>query len=70
MHVFTISIYEEQHKALVGLRVRGKYKSVSEMARVALRDFLDKELILERKISIFNKKRVVVNGKKFKVITK
>jgi len=73
MHNISLSIGLDQFRALKTMKSRGKYKSLSEMGRVAIRDFLNKELLLEKKIFAFNhgiKEKIIIDGKTFRVITK
>lgn len=70
--ITTVSLDISQLNTLREFRIKGRYTSVSEMLRIAVRDFIDRELILEEKIKLYNgeKEIIIIDGKTFKVITK
>jgi len=70
--ITTVSLDISQLNTLREFRIKGRYTSVSEMLRIAVRDFIDRELILEEKIKLYNgeKEIIIIDGKAFKVITK
>jgi len=70
--ITTVSLDMSQLNTLREFRIKGRYTSVSEMLRIAVRDFIDRELILEEKIKLYNgeKEIIIIDGKAFKVITK
>jgi len=70
--ITTVSLDISQLNTLREFRIKGRYTSVSEMLRIAVRDFIDRELILEEKIKLYNgeKEIIIIDGKIFKVITK